>query len=325
MASDADWQVTQAFQPDPRDYAFDLDAALSAVVSLRSVVPPDAFTADVLGTERTGAGVFIERSGLVLTVGYLITEAETIWLGLSDGRTVPGHALGYDQATGFGLVQALARLDVPALPLGSGNRLDLGTRVVVGGAGGRARSVGAYVVGRQEFAGYWEYLLDEAIFTAPAHPVWGGAALIGPKGELCGIASLRLEQTKEQGGDDQLNMVIPIDLLPPVLEDLKTTGHRRGVVRPWLGVYAVEMEDNVVIAGLAVRGPAERAGLATGDMILAVSGIEVSTLAAFYRRLWGLGEAGVSVPLTVFHDGEVIDVLLESSDRNRYLKTPALH
>ncbi|MCB1498372.1 MAG: serine protease [Bauldia sp.] len=325
MGPEANWQVTPAFQPDPKDFAFDLDAALSSVVSIRSTVPEDAFTAGVLGTERSGAGVLIERSGLVLTVGYLITEAETIWLGLSDGRTVPGHALGYDQVSGFGLVQALARLDVQPLSLGSANELDLGTRVVVGGAGGRARSVGAYVVGRQEFAGYWEYLLEDAIFTAPAHPVWGGAALIGPTGKLCGIASLRLEQTKEQDGDDQLNMIIPIDLLPPVLDDLKTTGHRSGAVRPWLGVYAVEMEERVVVAGLAEGGPAERAGLASGDMILAVSGTEVSTLAAFYRRLWALGAAGVSVPLTVFHDGAVIDILLESGDRNRFLKVPALH
>lgn len=326
MPPDVDWQVTPAFQPDPRDYAFDLDAALAAVVTLRSTVPTDAFTAGILGTERSGYGVLIERSGLVLTIGYLITEAETIWLGLSDGRTVPGHALGYDQATGFGLVQALARLDAPALALGRSDALDIGARVIVAGGGGRQHATAAIVVGKQEFAGYWEYLLDEAIFTAPAHPFWGGAALIGPAGDLCGVASLRLDQSKEEGGGgDQLNMIVPIDLLPPILEDLKTTGASKAPPRPWLGLYAVEVDGQVVAAGLAEGAPAERAGLATGDILVAVAGQRVSTLGEFYRCLWALGPAGVTVPLTVYHEGEIRETAIESGDRNRFLKAPRLH
>ncbi len=326
MPPDVDWQVTPAFQPNPRDYAFDLDAALAAVVTLKSTVPEDAFTAGILGTERSGFGVLIERSGLVLTIGYLVTEAETIWLGLSDGRTVPGHALGYDQATGFGLVQALARLDVPALPLGRSATLDVGAQVIVAGAGGRQHATAAIVVGKQEFAGYWEYLLEEAIFTAPAHPFWGGAALIGPAGDLCGIASLRLDQSKEGGsGGEQLNMIVPIELLLPILDDLKTLGGPKAPPRPWLGLYAVEVEGHVVAAGLADGGPAERAGLATGDIIVAVAGKRIATLAEFYRSLWALGEAGVRVPLTVHHEGEVGEVAVESGDRNRFLKAPRLH
>ena len=326
MAPDVDWQVTPAFQPDPKDYAFDLDAALAAVVTLKSTVPADAFTAGILGTERSGYGVLIERSGLVLTIGYLITEAETIWLGLSDGRTVPGHALGYDQATGFGLVQALARLDVPALPLGRSRALEMGSQVIVAGAGGRQHATAAIVVAKQEFAGYWEYLLDEAIFTAPAHPFWGGAALIGPAGDLCGIASLRLDQSKEGGsGGEQLNMIVPIDLLPPILDDLKTRGQPKAPPRPWLGLYAVEVDGQVVAAGLADGGPAERAGLASGDIIVAVAGKRVSTLAEFYRSLWALGEAGVTVPLTAYHEGEISEIAVELGDRNRFLKAPRLH
>jgi S1-C subfamily serine protease len=326
MAPDVDWQVTPAFQPDPKDYAFDLDAALAAVVTLKSTVPADAFTAGILGTERSGFGVLIERNGLVLTIGYLITEAETIWLGLSDGRTVPGHALGYDQTTGFGLVQALARLDAPALKLGSSRPIAMGTQVIVAGAGGRQHATAAIVVGKQEFAGYWEYLLDEAIFTAPAHPFWGGAALIGPAGDLCGIASLRLDQSKEGGsGGEQLNMIVPIDLLLPILDDLKTRGQPKAPPRPWLGLYAVEVDGQVVAAGLADGGPSERAGLASGDIIVAVAGKRVSTLAEFYRSLWALGEAGVAVPLTVYHEGEVSEIAIESGDRNRFLKAPRLH
>ncbi|MFZ0776980.1 MAG: S1C family serine protease, partial [Xanthobacteraceae bacterium] len=187
MPSVSDWKVPSSAQPKADDYSYDLEQALSCVVGLRTIVPPDAFTADTLGTERAGNGVFIRGNGLVLTVGYLITEAETLWITLNDGRSVPGHVLGYDQETGFGLVQALAKLDVPALEIGDSTAASMGERIVVGGFGGRHRSVAARIVAKQEFAGYWEYVLDEAIFTAPAHPNWGGTALIGPAGELLGI------------------------------------------------------------------------------------------------------------------------------------------
>ena len=227
------------------------------MVGLRAIVPDDAFTAETLGTERAGNGVLIRENGLVLTIGYLITEAETIWLHLSDGRAVPGHVLGYDQETGFGLVQALARSIVPAMPLGNSAAVQVGERVVVGGAGGRQRSVAARIVGKQEFAGYWEYVLDEAIFTAPAHPNWGGTALIGPAGELLGIGSLQLERARERGAAEHLNMVVPIDLLKPILDDLLTYGRRNRPPRPWLGLYATEVEDAVVVVGLADRGPAQ--------------------------------------------------------------------
>src|SRR5205085_1391572 len=184
MQSTSDWKVPSAVEPKPQDYGYDLDRALAAVVGIRSVVPADAFSAETLGTERAGNGVLIREDGVVLTIGYLITEAESVWLSFSDGRAVPGHVLGYDQETGFGLVQALARLDLPSLSLGSSKDAEIGERVVVGGAGGRQRSVAARVIAKQEFAGYWEYVLDEALFTAPAHPNWGGTAVIGPAGDL---------------------------------------------------------------------------------------------------------------------------------------------
>ncbi len=190
MVSLMDWKVPAAAQPKPENYRYDLDHALTAVVGVRAVIPADAFTAETLGTERFGNGVLISPDGLVLTIGYLITEAETVWLSLIDGRAVPGHVLGYDQATGFGLLQALARLDLPALSLGDSSAAQIGDPMVVAGAGGRQRSVAARLIGRQEFAGYWEYVLDEALFTAPAHPHWGGTALIGPAGDLIGIGSL---------------------------------------------------------------------------------------------------------------------------------------
>jgi S1-C subfamily serine protease len=324
MSPAGDWKVPSGVQPKPEDYGYDLDRALDAVVGIRSVVPADAFSAETLGTERAGNGVLIRDDGVVLTIGYLITEAESVWLTLSDGRAVPGHVLGYDQETGFGLVQALARLDLPALPVGVSSNARVGDRVVVGGAGGRHHSVAAQIAARQEFAGYWEYVLDEAIFTAPAHPNWGGTALIGPEGELLGIGSLQLEQPSEKG-NQHLNMIVPIDLLKPILDDLLTLGRRNRPPRPWLGLYATEVNDRIVVVGLASRGPARKAELRTGDVVLAVGGTEVTELAGLFRRIWSLGNAGVEVPLTVYRDGRTFDLTVPSADRRKFLKAPRLH
>ncbi len=325
MASLSNWKIPSSAQPKPEDYRYDLDHALASVVGVRTIIPADAFTADTLGTERTGNGVLIGADGLVLTIGYLLTEAETVWLSLIDGRAVPGHVLGYDQATGFGLIQALARLDLPALPVGISSEAQLGEPVVVGGAGGRQRSIAARLIGRQEFAGYWEYVLDEALFISPAHPHWGGTALIGPTGELLGIGSLQLEQAREGGKSEHINMIVPIDLLKPILDDLQTRGQPNRPPRPWLGVYATEIEDKVVVVGLAKNGPAQRADLRTGDIVLAVGGTEVSNLAGLFRRVWSLGEAGVEVPLLAYRDGKTLDLRVKSGDRNRFLKAPRLH
>jgi S1-C subfamily serine protease len=325
MPSLSDWKVPPSAQPKPEDYGYDLERALSCVVGLRATVPADAFTADTLGTERAGNGVFIRGNGLILTIGYLITEADTIWITLGDGRSVPGHVLGYDQETGFGLVQALAKLDVPSLQIGDSAAAAIGERVVVGGFGGRHRSVAARVVARQEFAGYWEYVLDEAIFTAPAHPNWGGTALIGPGGDLLGIGSLQLQHSVEKGQAQNINMMVPIDLLKPVVDDLLKFGRRSDPPRPWLGLYATEVENRLVIVGLADRGPAKKADLRTGDIVLSVAGKDVRDLASFFRRIWSQGQAGVEVPLTIYRDGETLDMRVKSSERNRFLKGPSLH
>src|SRR5712691_8016950 len=323
MSSESDWEMPLSVQPKLENYAFDLEGALTSLVGLRAIIPADAFTAETLGTERTGNGVLI-REGVVLTIGYLVTEAETIWLHLADGRAVPGHVLAYDQETGFGLVQALARLDLPALPIGQSKAAKVGDSVVVAGAGGRKHSVVARIAAKQEFAGNWEYVLDEAIFTAPAHPFWGGTAMIGRAGELLGIGSLQVQQVRESGAPEPLNMIVPIDILKPILEDLLTLGRPNHPPRPWLGLYATEIEDRIVIVGLANRGPAERADLRAGDIVLAVAGTEVSELATLFRRIWSLGHAGVEVPLLIYRDGRTFEVRVPSGDRNRFLKGPSL-
>jgi S1-C subfamily serine protease len=323
MPSVTEWKVPAAAQPRPEDYGYDLERALSSVVGIHSIIPPDAFTADTLGVERAGNGVVI-GNGLILTVGYLITEAETVWLHFGDGRAVEGTPLGFDQETGFGLVQALAKLDLPALELGSSKAAEIGERVVLGAVGGRTRSLAGRIAARQEFAGYWEYVLDEAIFTHPAHPNWGGTGLISSKGELIGIGSLQLERARE-GKNEHLNMVVPIDLLKPILDDLRKFGRVNKPARPWLGVYSTEIEDKVVVVGIAGKGPAARAEIKTGDVILSVAGENVTTLAGLYRKVWSLGNAGVEVPLTLYREGVTFDVRVNSSDRAKFLKAPRMH
>jgi S1-C subfamily serine protease len=323
MAELTEWKVPASAQPRVEDYGYDLERALTAMVGLHSIIPQDAFTATTLGAERAGNGVLI-GDGLVLTVGYLITEAETIWLHLHDGRVVPGHAMAVDQETGFGLVQALARLDLPSLPIGSSEAAQVGERVVLGGAGGRTRSVAARIAAKQEFAGYWEYVLDAAIFTFPAHPNWGGTGLISSAGELIGMGSLQLERERA-GKNENLNMVIPIDLFKPIRDDLMKFGAARRPVRPWLGLYSTEIEDKVIVVGLAGKGPAARAEIKTGDVIVAVKGEKITTLAGFYKKVWSLGNSGVEVPLTLYREGVTFDVRVNSSDRAKFLKAPKLH
>ena len=318
-----EWKVPSAAQPRAEDFSFDLEHALASVVGLHAIIPNDAFTADTLGTERAGNGVVID-DGLVLTIGYLITEAESVWLHRADGRVVEGHALGFDSVSGFGLVQALGPLDLDPVPLGTSGATRLGDQVVVGGAGGRTRSVASQIVAKQEFAGYWEYLLDEALFTYPAHPNWGGTGLISSSGELIGIGSLQLERERA-GRAEHVNMIVPIDLLKPVLDDLRKFGRVNKPARPWLGMYSHEIDDKIVVIGITDNGPAARAELKTGDIILAVKGESVSSQSAFYRKLWALGSAGVDVPLTVHHEGVTFDVVLASTDRAKLLKAPRMH
>ncbi|TDR93451.1 S1C family serine protease [Enterovirga rhinocerotis] len=321
----SDWKVPPAVQPRPQAYDFDLDRALSSVVGLTTSIPVDAFTADTLGRERAGHGVLIREDGIVLTIGYLITEASSVWLTTHDGRVVPGHVIGFDGETGFGLVQALGRLDVPAMPLGSSADLEPGDPVVIAGAGGRRRSVAAQVVMRQEFAGYWEYVLDDALFVAPSHPHWGGTAVIGESGELLGIGSLQLQQDEAQDRSQSINMVVPIDLLKPILPDMLRQGQADRPPRPWLGLFAAEIGGQVTIAGVVSGGPAEAAGLQVGDVVVGVADAQPRDLAAFFRSVWNAGPAGTEVMLRLLRDGRPVDVAVASADRMRLLKRPVLH
>lgn len=312
-------------QPDPKAVAFDLERTLSSIMSLRSEVPEDAFSAATLGTERGGNGIVIDGDGLVLTIGYLITEAKTVWLVSGEGTATPAHVVGYDQISGFGLVQALGRLGVPAIELGTSLDTRTGDEVIVAGSGGRQHALVARIISKREFAGYWEYVLDEAIFTAPPHPSWGGAALIGTDGRLQGIGSLLVQEAQEQGEPCDGNMFVPIDLLPPILDDLLKFGKVDKPPRPWLGMFTSEAEGNLVVAGLASGAPADRADIQVGDVVLKVADAPVTDMADMFRRIWALGCAGTVIPLTVSRDGDELSITVHSADRNAFLKSPGLH
>ena len=325
MPRNIEWEIPAEMQPKPEEWVFDLERALGAIVGLQATIPEDAFTASVLGTERAGSGVLIRKDGLVLTIGYPITEAESIWLTSSLGGAVPGHVLGYDQETGFGLVQALGRLNVEPIELGAGMRVGAGDRAILAAEGGRRHGIAATVVARQEFAGHWEYLLDRALFTAPAHPFCGGAALIANDGRLIGIGSLHVQHSNGRELRRDVNMVVPIDLLAPVLDDMVTYGRPNRPPRPWLGLYAAEVDDAVVVAGISERGPASKTRLRPGDRILAVRDDPVSSLASLWRRVWASGPAGSEVVLRIGRENDMMTVRIASADRSHLLKTPRLH
>jgi S1-C subfamily serine protease len=324
MDEPGNWAFPENLQPKPDQVRFDLDAALDAVLTLRAEIPEDAFTASILGTERAGTGVVIREDGLVLTIGYLITEAQTIWLTTNSGAAVAGHPLAYDQVTGFGLVQPLGRLNVPSLKRGSAAACAVGDEVFVIGRGGRPHALKATILAKREFAGYWEYVLDEAMFTAPAHPEWAGAALLGSDGRLLGIGSLLLQEAV--GGETtQCNMMVPIDLLEPIFQDLLTLGRANRSPRPWLGMYTTDANGQLVVGGVADGGPADRAGVRPGDLVLEVARERVATLAELFRKVWRLGPAGTEIPLTLAREGSLVRVRLHSANRDDFLKKPRLH
>ncbi len=324
MTDSNDWAFPTHLRPSTDDFGFDLDAVLDSLVLVRAEIPEDAFTASILGTERTGNGVVIDPSGLVLTIGYVITEASRVWLSTNRGTLVEGDPVAYDQPTGFGLVQPLGRLGAPHLRRGSAASCRVGEEVIVAGHGGRAHALKAKVFAKREFAGYWEYVLDEALFTMPPHPQWGGAGLVGRDGRLLGIGSLLVEE-KADDETSQGNMLVPIDLLEPILDDLLTLGRANRPPRPWLGMYTTEVGRHLVVAGVAERAPAAQAGLQVGDVVMEVAGERPESLADLFRRIWRLGDAGAEVPLTVARKGEPVHLKVRSADRNDFLKKRRLH
>ena len=297
----------------------DADKLFGAIVKVSTRSVPGARSAATLGNEREGSGVVIADNGLVLTIGYLIVEADDVKITDAKGRTLPAQIVGYDHASGFGLVRAQVPLDVQPITLGDSAKTAERDPVLIASAGGPGAAF-AWIVSKRQFTGNWEYQLDYALYTSPPTPNWSGAALIDRDGKLLGIGSLIVREATTEDPKLPGNLFVPIDLLKPILDDLVREGHRAGPARPWIGVAADEVQGRLVITRVSPDGPADRAGLAVGDIILGVGADAVRTQAQFYERLWNRRRAGDDVPLKVLQGVDVKDVNVHSIDRIEYFR-----
>jgi S1-C subfamily serine protease len=292
-----------------------------SVVKLTVKAVPDARSNKTLGPQREGTGVVIDSSGLVLTIGYLITEADTIELATADGRKFPANVVGYDHVTGLGLVKSLKPLPIKPVDFGQSAVAGLRDLVLIVGYDGVAP---AYIVSKRPFVGYWEYLLDEAIYTAPATVNWQGAALLSREGKLLGIGSLAVGDAIGQSGVPG-NMFVPIDTLKPVLGDFIANGRATTKPRPWLGITSQEIQGKVIVTRVTSEGPAEEAGLKAGDIIVGFGGQALTGQADFYTRLWKSGDAGVEVTLDVLKGNKVEPVKVKSIARERHYRSKPVY
>ena len=307
--------------PESPDAAVpDADALFRSIVKVETRAVPNARSLASLGATREGSGIVIDREGLILTIGYLIVEADDVKVVDSRGRNLPARVVGYDHATGLGLVRTIVPLDAPALALGESGRLHERDAVLIVNHGGAADVTLARVVSKRAFAGNWEYQLDQAIFTSPPTLNWSGAALIDKDLKVVGVGSLIVREAI--GNDVPLpgNMFVPIDTLKPILADLVQNGRRSGPARPWLGVAADEVSGRLVVTRVSPEGPADLAGVRAGDIILGVGGDGVRTQEEFYRKLWGRGAAGADIPLRVLQGVDVKDLNVHSIDRIEYFR-----
>ena len=311
--------------PDREALSYDIDQALGAVLKLHADVPPDAFTAPTLGTEREGSGVVIDSNGLVLTIGYLVTEANRVTLTMQSGARIAAEPLAYDHETGFGMVRALEPIKATPLPIGTTEAVCEGDPVVVASFGGYDHAIAARVVSKRRFAGSWEYMLDEAIFTTPMHPYWGGAALLDSEGRLGGTGALYTEEPAPGKGSTQGNMFVPIDLLAPIRQSMVMTGSAARNPRPWLGMHTAEDGERLIVTGVAPNAPADLSGVQPGDIVLSVAGVAVKDLAQMYHTVWASGSSGSVIRFTLLRDDDVITLRLQSGDRYDFLHLPRRH
>lgn len=297
------------------------DFALEPLVSVRSHVPDDAMSAGLLGTERSGHGIRIRDDGLIVTIGYVVSEAEEIWIGSHSGSASAGVIIGNDFQSGLALIKPTTPLPGPVMALGKSRDLVVNDAITIAASASAERQdIDAQVVSRQEFAGRWEYLIEEAIFAAPPHQNWSGAALVNLEGQLVGVGSLMIQGFEVNGSLRSVNMFVPIDLLTPVIDEICDNGRRLTPQRPWLGVLVHEENDELTIVGIYRDCPADDAGLRPGDTILQVDDQPIHSLGHLFRSIWGLGDAGVEVPLTILRKSKRQKIGVKSSERAVFLR-----
>ena len=294
------------------------EKSLDAVVEIRISVPANARTAKRFGTNRVASGVVIDTTGHILTIGFQTIEAETVKIVRKDQETVNATVVAYDRNTGFGLLRATSPLEVTPMPLGNSMDVKEGDPVLAASYGYEGAVQGVRVVARKEFAGPWEYLLENAIFTAPAIERFSGAALIDRNGHLVGIGYLFSQLKITDLGLMPTNMFVPIDLLKPILSDLKLLGRSKLPPRPWLGVRTEEFYGRLVVERVVSGSPSEKAGIKSGDIILAVNKQDVHGMADFFRKVWALGKGGVDVPLRILQGVQIRDIVVHSTARSQY-------
>jgi S1-C subfamily serine protease len=319
LASAVGSALAQGAAPPPAERA-SLEDLLSSIVRIKTYINPDGRTVDNLGRQREGTGIIIDESGLILTIGYLMVEAHAAEATLGNGRTVAAVVVGYDHESGFGLLRTLEPVKVRPMQFGKSDSVKERDPVLVASHGGRSMVAPVRVVSKREFAGGWEYLLDEAIFTSPPHPEWSGAALINREGRLVGVGSLIVRDAA--GGKEAVpgNMFVPIDRLVPVLPDLLTEGRPSSPPKPWLGMTTEEVSGKLLVSNVSVGGPAEKAGLQRGDVIAGVGGASAKSLPELYRQIWARGSAGAVVPLDVMQNDKVRRIDIPSMNRLDHLK-----
>ena len=299
-----------------------LTRANAATIGLRAKAVEDARSVRTLGPVRLGSGVVIGADGLVLTIGYLILEAEQVELLLEGDRVVPARVVAYDQATGFGLVQALVPLKLPAVPLGDASRLTVNDPLMIASGGDDGDVSMARLVSRRPFSGNWEYHIDAALFTSPPRTDHSGAGLFNADGELVGIGSLLVSDTmgtefKHLPG----NMFVPIDLLKPILGELRAEGASHQSRRAWMGVNCAEQDGQVRITRVSEDSPADVAGLQAGDRILRIDGADVSGLEVLWKTLWRGDSAERDVRLEIKRgDAPQQTLTVHSVDRMKTLR-----
>jgi S1-C subfamily serine protease len=294
---------------------------VNAVVGIDTTVPASARSAETLGRQRSGSGVLIDDQGLVLTIGYLLIEAETVRITTDAGLRAPATVVAYDQASGFGLVRSVVPLKLEPARLGKSSTLKADDPVLTVSGGDEGSVTAAMVVSKRPFAGYWEYLLDEAIFTAPPRADHSGAALVNAAGELVGIGSLFVRDARNEGVMPG-NMFVPIDLFSAIRSELLTKGTSSASNRPWLGISSQEQDGRIRVVRVSRGGPAAEAGLQAGDLVLEVNGVKVQTLGNLYKELWKSPSSDSEVELTIMKGSTVSKVKVKAVDRTRYMVKP---